>query len=193
MSKRNRMKLRPSPGTVLGTVAVVFALTGVAVAAPDGKVQTSDIASGAVTGKKIASKSIKSGKIADGKIKAISLAPGVIPEVPNQAYGRINKSGNTAAPATGAVGITGVASGGVGVICLDLAVAPASGSATIAQAGGPNRPGATAELAIGSALGCAAPYNDAAVSTRAPTIASPPVQPLDEQADRDVYVTFIGG
>lgn len=188
MSKRER--LRPSPGTVLGLVAIVFAFTGVAAAAPDGKIQTSDIAKRAVTGQKIASKSIKSGKIADGKIKAISMAPGVIPEVPQQAYGRINKSGTTVAPGTGAVGITGVSSGGSGVICIDLAFAPASGSATIVQNGGPNRPGGSAELAITPGAVCPAPYNDAAVFTRVLSPAAPPA--LDEPADRDVYVTFIG-
>ena len=190
MSKLKR--LRPTPGTLIGTIAVVFALSGVAVA-QSSKIQTADIASGAVTGKKIASKSIKSGKIADGKIKAISLAPGVVPEVPKQAYGRVNKSGTTAAPVAGAVGITGAASGGTGVICLDLAATPVSGSATIVEGGGPNRPGASAELTIGQETGCSAPYTDAAVSTRALTNTEPPAQPLDEPADRDVFVTFIGG
>ena len=95
------------------------------------------------------------------------MAPGVIPKVPQQAFGRVNKSGTTAAPVAGAVGITGAASGGPGVICLDLAFVPVSGSATVIEGGGPNRPGATAELTIGTEAGCTAPYTDAAVSTRA--------------------------
>ena len=121
------------------------------------------------------------------------MAPGVIPKVPQQAFGRVNKSGTTAAPVAGAVGITGAASGGPGVICLDLAFVPVSGSATVIEGGGPNRPGATAELTIGTEAGCTAPYTDAAVSTRALTNASPPAQPLDEQVDRDVYAGFIAG
>ena len=146
-----RARLRPSPGTVLGTIADrLHPHRSRGRGAQTARSRPGDIASGAVTGKKIASKSIKSGKIADGKIKAISMAPGVIPEVPQQAFGRVNKSGTTAAPVAGAVGITGAASGGLGVICLDLAFVPVSGSATVVEGGGPNRPGATAELTIGT-------------------------------------------
>ena len=72
---------------------------------------------------------MKSGKIEDGKVKAQDLAPGVVPQ---QAYGRVNKSGATVTPGAGAVGITGVASGGPGVICYDLAFAPVSGTGTVA-------------------------------------------------------------
>lgn len=61
-------KLRPSPGTLIGTIALVFAFTGVAVAAD--KVTTDEIASKAVTGKKIDRDAVKSGKIADGSVKA---------------------------------------------------------------------------------------------------------------------------
>jgi hypothetical protein len=185
-------RLRPTPGALIGTIALVFALSGVAVAAKD-KVQTNDIAKRAVTGSKIAPDAVKGGKIADGKIKAKHLAPGVIPDVPEQAYGRVNKDGANVAPATGAVGITGVAAGGAGVICYDLAFAPVSGTATVAEGGGPNRPGATAEVTVGAQDGCVAPYTDAATSTRALSGADPVVQPLDDAADRDVFVEFIGG
>jgi hypothetical protein len=177
--------LRPSPGVLIGTIALVFAFTGGAVAAKD-KVQTNDIAKKAVTGNRIAKDAVKSGKIQDGKVKAKDLAPDVIPAVPQQAYGRVNKSGANVAPVTGAVGITGVAAGGQGVICYDLAFAPVSGSATVAR--GAAERGATVELALGESAGCTAPYTDAATATRAlqngPTV--------DQPADRDVYVQFIG-
>ena len=185
-------RLRPTPGALIGTIALVFALSGAAVAA-DGTVQTNDIAKKAVTGSKIAKDAVKSGKILDGKIKAKDLAEGVIPAVPEQAYGRIARNGSTAAPGTGAVGIVGVAAGATGVTCYDLAFTPISGTATVAQEGGPARPGATVELQIGSEPGCAAPYTDAATATRALSSADPVVQPLDEPANRDLYVEFIGG
>jgi hypothetical protein len=181
-------KLRPSPGVLVGTIALVFAFTGGAIAAKD-KVQTNDIAKKAVTGSRIAKDAIKSGKIQDGKVKAKDLAPDAIPTLPEQAYGRVNKSGASVTAAAGAVGITGVANGGPGVICYDLAFAPVAGTATVAG-GGPAR-GATAELIAGAGAGCAAPFNDAATSTRALSSADPVVQPLDEPADRDVYVHFI--
>ena len=93
-------KLRPSPGVLIGTIALVFAFSGAAVAAQN-KVQTNDIAKRAVTGPKIARDSVKSGKIVDGKVKERDLAPGVIPTVPEQAYGRVNKNGaNVAASST---------------------------------------------------------------------------------------------
>ena len=178
--------LRPSPGVLIGTIALVFAFTGGAVAAKD-KVQTNDIAKKAVTGSRIAKDAVKSGKIQDGKVKAKDLAPDVIPAVPEQAYGRVNKNGANVAPATGAVGITGVAAGGTGVICYDLAFAPVSGSATVARTGGANQPGSTVELAIGESTGCQAPYTDAATSTRTLNQG----MPVDQEADRDVYVQFI--
>jgi hypothetical protein len=182
-------RLRPSPGVLIGTIALVFAFSGVAVAAKN-KVQTNDIAKRAVTGPKIARDAVKSGKILDGKVKAKDLAPGVIPTVPEQAYGRVNKNGANVSAVAGAVGITGVANGGPGVICYDLAFAPVSGTATVAI-GGPAQPGSTVELVTGAAAGCPAPFNDAATSTRTLRTAEPVSQPLDEPADRDVYVQFI--
>lgn len=185
-------RLRPTPGTLIGVIALVFAFSGVAVAV-DGTVNTNDLAKRAVTGSKIAKDAVKGGKILDGKVKAKDLADGVIPDVPEQAYGRINRDGTTAAPADGAVGVTGVAAGGAGVVCYDLAFTPVSGSATIAQEAPDARPGATVELQIGAAPGCVAPYTDAATATRAFTNADPVVQPLDQPANRDLYVEFIGG
>ncbi len=123
-------RLRPTPGVLIGTIALVFAFTGGAVAAQT--VNTNDIAKKAVTGSRIAKDAVKSGKIADGKIKAKDLASDVIPEVPAQAYGRVNKNGNTVAPETGAVGIAGTSSGGDGLICYDLATLPVSGTASVA-------------------------------------------------------------
>ena len=106
-------KLRPTPGALIGTIALVFAFTGAAVAAS--KINTEDIAKKAVTGSRIAKDAVKSGKIVDGKVKAKDLAPDVIPDVPDMAYGRVNKNGATVAPATGgAVGIAGTSSGGDG-------------------------------------------------------------------------------
>jgi hypothetical protein len=178
-------KLRPSPGVLIGTIALVFAFTGGAVAAKD-KVQTNDIAKKAVTGSRIAKDAVKSGKIQDGKVKAKDLAPDVIPAVPEQAYGRVNKNGNNVAPASGAVGITGVAAGGPGVICYDLAFAPVSGSATVAR-GAADQRGSTVALALGESAGCQAPYIDAATSTRTLSEGTP----VDQPADRDVFVQFV--
>jgi len=170
--------LRPSPGALIATIALVFALTGAAVAAT--KVQTNDIANKAVTGAKLARDSVKSGKIVDGKVKAQDLAPGVVPQ---QAYGRVNKSGATVTPGAGAVGITGVASGGPGVICYDLAFAPVSGTGTVAG-DAPAQPGATVELVISPTAGCAAPFTDAVTLTKLASGTNP-------ATDKDVYVEFI--
>jgi hypothetical protein len=185
-------RLRPTPGTLIGMIALVFAFSGIAVAA-DSTVNTNDIAKRAVTGSKIAQDAVKGGKILDGKVKAKDLAEGVIPVVPQQAYGRINRNGAAAAPAAGTVGITGVAPGDTGVTCYDLAFTPVSGSATVAQEGAAVRPGATVELQVGAQPGCAAPYTDAATATRALSSADPVTQPLDEPANRDLFVQFIGG
>jgi hypothetical protein len=173
-------KLRPTPGVLIGTIALVFAFTGGAVAAS--KINTEDIAKKAVTGSRIAKDSIKSGKIVDGKVKAKDLASDVIPDVPDMAYGRVNKNGTTVAPETGAVGITGTASGGNGVICYDLAFTPVSGTATVARAAGP---ATTVEVVVNPAAGCTAPYTDAATVTRLAAGGNP--------VDRDVYVDFLGG
>jgi len=173
--------LRPTPGAVIGVVALVFALTGAAVAAS--KIQTNDIAKRAVTGPKIASSAVKGGKIQNGSVKAQDLADGVVPTVPEHAYGRVNKAGATVAPATGAVGITGVTNGGVGQICFDLAAVPVSGSATVvSQAVGAQ--GSTVELVIAPPAGCPAPYVDAMTVTKLSTTGA--------LEDEDVYVQFVG-
>jgi len=172
--------LRPSPGVLIAAVALVFALAGGAYAAS--KIQTNDIAKKAVTGPKIAADAVKGGKIAKGSVKASDLAAGVVPTVPEMAYGRVNKSGANVAPVAGAVGITGVASGGPGEICYDLAFTPVSGSATVARKA-TGQPGSTAELVISPAAGCVAPYTDAATTTKLSTTGSP--------TDEDVYVQFV--
>jgi uncharacterized protein YneF (UPF0154 family) len=170
--------LRPSPGVLIGVIALVFALAGGAYAAS--KIQTNDIAKKAVTGPKIAKDAVKSGKIQNGTIKAGDLAAGVVPQF---AYGRVNKAGTNVTAAAGAVGITGVSSGGPGVICYDLAFAPVSGSATTAQKV-LAQPGSTTELLIGASPGCAAPFTDAATVTKTSTTGNP--------NDENVYVQFIG-
>lgn len=174
-------KLRPTPGVLIGVIALVFAFTGAAVAANN--IQTNDIAKKAVTGSRIAKDAVKSGKIVDGSIKSKDLANDVLPKVPQMAYGRVNKSGSNVAPGTGAVGIVGVAPGGQGAICYDLAFAPVSGSATVVRGADAN-PGATVELAIPPAAGCTAPYTDAATTTKTSTTGNPD--------DRDVFVQFVG-
>jgi hypothetical protein len=181
---------RPNAGVVIAVVALVFAMTGAAVAAKD-LINSNDIAKRAVTGKKIARDAVKSGKILNGKIKAKDLADGVVPDVPAYAYGRVNKGGANPAPAGNSVGITGVAGGGAGVICYDLAKAPVSGSATVVSDAG--SAGATVSMLIGSAPGCTAPYNDAqTTTTSAPTVGTSPYQE-GSPANLDVYVEFIGG
>jgi hypothetical protein len=172
-------RLRPTPGVLIGVIALVFALSGAAVAAP--KIQTNDIAKRAVTGPKIARDAVKSGKIQNASIKATDLAQGVVPQF---AYGRVNKAGANVTAQAGAVGITGVASGGPGVICYDLEFVPVSGSAAVAQKPLGQR-GATTELLIGASAGCAAPFTDAATVTKDP---ESPFNPNDE----NVYVQFIG-
>jgi hypothetical protein len=172
-------KLVPSPGVLIGTIALVFSVTGGAYAAS--KINTEDIAKKAVTGSRIAKDAVKSAKIVDGKVKAKDLAPDVIPKVPFQAYGRVNKNGGTVAPETGAVGIVGTSSGGDGLICYDRAEAAVSGTASVVRAGSP---AATVDVAITPTAGCAAPYTDAATVTRLTTTGNP--------VDRDVYVQFIG-
>ena len=173
-------RLRPTPGVVIATIALVFALSGAAVAAS--KINTNEIAKRAVTGPKIASSAVKGGKIQNGSVKAQDLADDVIPAVPEQAYGRVNKSGPNVAPVAGAVGISGVAAGGQGIICYDLGFAPVSGSATVARKAA-DQPGSTVELVIAPGAICAAPYTDAATSTKLSTTGAP--------TDEDVYVEFI--
>ena len=178
--------LRPSPGVLIATIALVFAMSGAAVAAKD-QIQTNDIAKRAVTGKKIARDAVKSGKIADGKVKADDLAPGLITA---SAYGRINKAGGPTV-VNGAVGINGVANGGPGVICYDLAKTPVSGNAALVTDSA--SAGSTVSMLIGAAAGCSAPFNDAqTTTTSAPTVDTSPYQE-GSPANRDVYVQFIGG
>ena len=182
--------LRPTPGALIATIALVFAMTGAAVAA--NKVQTNDIAKRAVTGSKIAPDAVKGGKIANGTIKAKDIASGVITGGPAMAYGRVNKNGANVAPANGAVGITGVANGGPGVICYDLATAPVSGNATVVTDAG--SAGSTVSLLIGAGAGCAAPYTDAQTTTvSAPSISGTNPYQEGSAANRDVYVEFVGG
>ena len=172
-------KLRPSPGVLIGTIALVFALTGAAVAATT--IHTENIAKKAVTGPKIASDAVKGGKILDGSVKAKDLASDVV--IPDQAFGRVNKSGVNVTAQSGAVGISGVASGGPGVICYDLAFTPVSGTANAAT-GPAAQPGATVEVTVGPTAGCAAPFTDASTSTKTSTTGN--------ANDNDVYVNFIG-
>ncbi len=182
--------LRPSPGVLIGVVALVFAMTGAAVAA--NKIQTNDIAKKAVTGSRIAKDAVKSGKIVDGKVKARDLKDGVIPDVPTQAYGRVNKNGTNVAPGGGAVGINGVAHGGAGVICYDLAATPVSGSATVVTDS--TSAGSTISMLIGAGAGCVAPYTDAQTTTvAAPSVSGPAPYQEGSAANRDVYVEFVGG
>jgi hypothetical protein len=174
-------RLRPSPGVLIAVVALVFALAGGAYAAS--KIQTNDIAKKAVTGPKIASDAVKGGKILKGSVKGDDLAAGVIPQVPEMAYGRVNKSGANVAPVSGAVGITGVAASGQGQICYDLAFTPVSGSVMVVRKA-LAQPGSTAELVISpAAAGCVAPYTDAATTTKLSTTGNP--------TDEDLYVQFV--
>lgn len=186
---RTIRRLRPSPGVLIGTIALVFAFTGAAVAAS--KIETNEIAKRAVTDRKLASNSVKGGKIVDGKVKAKDLAEGVIPAVPQQAYGRVDKTGANVTLDSGAVGIEGVAAGGPGMICYDLAFDAQSGSATVAG-GLADRPGATVELLLRPPNGCAEPFTDAATSTRELRAMATAGQPLDDATDRDLYVHFVG-
>ncbi|HLM31652.1 MAG TPA: hypothetical protein VK326_08340 [Solirubrobacterales bacterium] len=169
-------KLRPSPGALIGTIALVFAFTGAAVAAE--KIQTNDIAGKAVTGKKIARDAVKSGKIRDGGVKAQDLADNVLPF---EAYGRVNKAGATVTVGAGATGITAVSDGGPGVVCYDLADVPTAGTAN-AVIGGPVS--ALVEVQVTPNTGCPAPFNDASTVTRNSATGNP--------IDRDLYVHFIG-
>jgi hypothetical protein len=169
--------LRPTPGVLIAMIALVFAMSGAAVAAD--KVNTNEIAKRAVTGPKIARDAVKSGKIVDGKVKEKDLADGILPEL---AHGRVNKDGTTVNVAAGAVGITGASEGGDGIICYDLAAAPNSGSATVV-AEDVAEPGSTVELTIGPAAGCSAPFNDAQTVTKNSTDGTP--------VDEDLYVQFV--
>ena len=81
--------LRPSPGLIVATAALVMAMSGAAIALPGkNSVQKNDIENGAVTGKKIAEaavgskhikgKSIKGNRIKDNGIKAKQIADGTV-------------------------------------------------------------------------------------------------------------------
>lgn len=92
-------RLRPSPAMLVAVVALVFAVTGAAVALPGkGSVDKNDLAkkvvktktikngavtgaklkAGAVTGDKLADGAVGSGKIAAGAVTADKVAPGVL-------------------------------------------------------------------------------------------------------------------
>jgi hypothetical protein len=171
-------KLRPTPGALIAMIALVFAMSGAAIAAD--KVTTNEIAKKAVTGSKIARDAVKSGKILDGKVKEKDLADGVVPEL---AFGRVNKQGNNVTIAAGAVGITGAADGGTGIVCYDLASTPASGTATVVG-GDVGEPGSTVELTISPSSGCPAPHNDAQTVTKNSTDGAP--------VDASLFVQFVG-
>ena len=169
--------LRPTPGVLIGTIALVFAMTGGAIA-HNGKVDTNDIKRKAVTAPKIARDAVKSGKIIDGKVKRRDLADNVVPEI---AHGRVNKEGNNVTVAAGSKGIAGAVSGGEGVICYDLAKEAVSGTANAVADAQPGT-GATVEVHVNPPSGCTAPHDDAVTVTQ--------TGPTGE--NRDVYVQFMG-
>jgi hypothetical protein len=81
--------LRPTPALIVAMAALVLALSGAAIAVPASKkIQTKEIAKGAVTQKKIADgavaskqiegKSIKGNRLKDGAVKAKQIADGTI-------------------------------------------------------------------------------------------------------------------
>jgi hypothetical protein len=76
MSRISRLRrLRPSPAAVIGTVALVFALSGVAVALPGkNSVATKDIKKNAVTAAKIKNGAVTGGKLGDGSVTTSKLA-----------------------------------------------------------------------------------------------------------------------
>jgi hypothetical protein len=163
---------------LIGVIALVFALTGAAVAAP--KITTNDIANRAVTGPKIAKDAVKGGKIRDGSVKAKDLAADVVPAL---SFGRVNKNGTTVNVGAGASGIVGAADGGNGITCYDLATTPRSGTATVVHED-VGQAGSTVELTISPNAGCAAPFNDALTITKQSTDGTP--------VDEDLYVQFVG-
>jgi hypothetical protein len=75
MSRISRLRrLRPSPAAVIGTVALVFALSGVAVALPGkNSVVTKDIKKNAVTTPKVKNAAITEAKLGDGAVTTAKL------------------------------------------------------------------------------------------------------------------------
>lgn len=157
MASKFRQK-KPSVAIILSVVALVFALTGAAVALPGkGSVDKNDIKKNAV----------KSKQIKNGQVKGVDIAAGVIPAVPNvpqTAYGKVTRDAGGVTVDPAAVGINSAIAGPLGgMICYDLAFAPSTGQATPVNEGIANQP-RIAELAIPSS--CAAPHNDAVTITR---------------------------
>lgn len=76
MSRFSRLQgLRPSPAAVIGVVALVFALSGVAVALPGkGSVTAKDIKKGAVTTKALKNGAVTGAKLGDGSVTTAKLA-----------------------------------------------------------------------------------------------------------------------
>ena len=76
MSRFSRLgRVRPGPGAVIGVVALVFALSGVAVALPGkNSVASKDIKKNAVTAAKIKNAAVTGGKLADGSVTTAKLA-----------------------------------------------------------------------------------------------------------------------
>ena len=111
--------LRPTPGVLIGTIALVFAFTGGAVAAS--KINTEDIAKKAVTGSR--DREGRGQERQDRRRQDQGQGPGL--GRASRRTWRTAGSTRTArrvAPETGAVGITGTSSGGAGLICYDLAL-----------------------------------------------------------------------
>ena len=97
--------LRPTPGVLIGVIALVFAFSGAAVAAQT--IQTNDIAKKAVTGSRIAKDAVKSGRSSTARSRPRIWPPDVIPEVPQMAYGRVNKPAATSRRRPGPSGSPG--------------------------------------------------------------------------------------
>jgi len=98
MSRISKLaRLRPSPAAVLAVVALVFAVSGVAVALP-GKntVATKDIKKGAVTAAKIKDGAVVTGKLANDAVTGAKVNEATLGKVPSAT------SADTAAKATSA-------------------------------------------------------------------------------------------
>ncbi len=66
----------PSPGLIVGLIALLVAMSGVAFAA--GKIGGSDIKSGAIKASKIKDGAVKEKKLANGAVTADKIAPGAV-------------------------------------------------------------------------------------------------------------------
>lgn len=142
----------------------------------DSAVDSSKLAGAAVDSSKLADSSVTSAKVKDGEITAADLAAGTVPQ---QAFGRVNKSGATVTVVAGGTGILGATNDGGGIICYDLAFVPTSGTATVVHEN-IAEPGPTVEalLAPDAAPGC-----DAETFTKGSDTGT--------LTDEDVYVQFI--